>query len=80
MKVCSQVAEDFSGDKSLQTAQDVFLGQTLSSPSIHIFDCSWVVAKPANGNQVESAIGLTIASAVQSHAVGATRRDRTEAF
>jgi hypothetical protein len=73
-KVGFQILKNFSGDESLQTAQDIFLGQCLGTSAIHVVNGLWLIAQPAERNHVQGTVSLTITTSVQSHSMGVSER------
>jgi hypothetical protein len=67
------VVVDLAGDVALEAAQDVELGQALLGAPFHVGPGRWVAAHPDQGDAPQGVVGLAVAAAVESVAVGAAR-------
>ena len=61
--VTEERVEDLSGDESLQTANDVFLGESLSGASGDVVDGRLMPTHAHDDDAIERRVGLAVAAA-----------------
>src|SRR5437667_8443643 len=75
-EVGEECGVDFADEVALEAAHDLLLGEALFGASFDVGLGGRVVAHPAQGDGVEGAVGLSVAAAVESVAVGAAGAGR----
>ena len=72
---------DLTSEVSLQTADDVLLGESLFSPPAHVGDGRRVILHPNDDGSIERGVGLAVPTAIEPVLVRESRRggDGTDA-
>ncbi len=70
---------DLAGDVALEAAHDLALRFAFASPPLGVGAGAVAVAKPADGDQVQRAVGLTVAARVEAMTGGLARGGRDRA-
>src|SRR4051812_25493730 len=66
----TQQVEELTGDHALEAADDLFLGQALLRAAVDVGTGAGVPAHPGESEAVQGGVGLSVAAAVESVAVG----------
>lgn len=64
-----EVMEHLARDEAFETTQNIFLGEPVAEPTLHVVDGSGIVSEPNDHDHMERAVGFPVAASVESHPV-----------